>query len=60
MLLQLQQRQALINEVVLANNKQVVLGKKIKKAINLLVYKKNKTMIPSLKVVWLAFAFLII
>lgn len=51
MLLQLQQRQALINEVVLANNKQEVLGKKIKKAINLLVYKKNKTMIPSLKVV---------
>lgn len=44
MLLQLQQRQVWINEFVLANNKQELLGRKKKQSrINLLVYKKNKS-----------------
>lgn len=43
MLLQLQQRQVWINEVVLANNKQELLGRKKNTTINLLVYKKNKS-----------------
>lgn len=43
MLLQLQQRQVWINEFVLANNKQELLGRKKNTTINLLVYKKNKS-----------------